>query len=97
MTTKETVNALQIAELAGVAIRNYAHRLMLVDPDFPRPIITQKGSAVSWWFKDEIIVYLAKKAAKPKPPVGRKAVKLQAVRRNALDLTLAKQFISSRK
>lgn len=96
MAIKETVNALQIAAMAGVAVKNYAHRLMLVDPDFPRPIIAQKGVASSLWFKDEISVYLAKKAVKPKPPTGRKAVKLQAAQRDTLDLNLARQFISRR-
>lgn len=96
MANKETINAVQIAALAGSRSKNYAHTMLRVDPTFPRPVIEQK-SVLSQWFKAEIEAYLAKKAAQPKAPTGRKAVKLQAAQRNTLDLNLTQQFIRSGK
>ncbi|MCF7964189.1 MAG: hypothetical protein K9L79_01480 [Methylobacter tundripaludum] len=93
---KEVINAIQISELAGVkANRNYASNRLSKDPTFPRPIIEQVGVGESWWFRKDIVQWLAKDAAKPKTPSGRHAAKLH-VQRNSIDLTLALQFICAK-
>lgn len=88
----ETVNSFDIEVMAG-GKKNYEHNKLKNDPDFPQPIIEQKGFP-SVWFKKDIDAYLAKQAAKPKAPCGRHAAKLQE-RRHSIDLTLALQFITA--
>jgi hypothetical protein len=97
MAAKETINAIQIAVLAGAkATGNYASNRLRSDPTFPRPIIDQQVSGgVSWWFKDDIVKWLAAQADSPKAPTGRHAVKLKD-QRHSIDLTLALQLICAK-
>ncbi|MGZ8181440.1 MAG: hypothetical protein ACXWT1_05745 [Methylobacter sp.] len=98
MPKKETINAIQIAVLAGAkADYRYAYNRTGTDPTFPRAIIEQKGIGKSLWFKHEIVAWLQKNTAKPKAPVGRQAAKLFAAQRDSLDAGLAQHFLRTRR
>ena len=99
MAKKELVNAVQIAEMAGIVyaqrLRSYASNKLATDPLFPNPIIVQAGK--SYWFKHEIQAYLDAEAAKPKDKNGRALPSRKAAEytpKPNLDLSLARMMIS---
>lgn len=99
MATKVLVNAMQIAEMAGVkGARSYTSNKLAIDPLFPNPVIVQAGK--SFWFKHEIQAYLDAEATKPKAKNGRTLSPRKAAeytQKPNLDLSLAKMMISPKR
>ncbi len=102
---KQAITAAQVAELAGSKnIKTYVSNKLLTDKTFPRPIIAQ-ANGKNYWFKHEIVVWLAKDAAEPRDAKGRKLSGVQkaaAASRAArtaevagLDLSLTNQIINA--